>query len=240
MALERLQKVLAHAGIASRRKAEEYIIAGRVRVNGKVVTELGSKADPERDHIKVDGKLIGGARHSVYYALNKPRGYVTTVSDPEQRPTVMDLTKRIKERVYPVGRLDYNSEGLLLMTNDGEFAAKVMAPATHLEKTYLVKVNGYLTEEQEKRFRAGIPIHGRRTKPAEIRVVKRARNPWYEVKLTEGRTNQIRLMFRHFDRLVEKLRRTHIGFLSLGELKSGEFRPLTDKETQRFRRLLKL
>ncbi len=237
---ERLQKILAHAGIASRRKAEEYITTGRVSVNGKIVTELGTKADPESDHIKVDGRLLNKARDLVYLAVNKPRGVMTTMSDPEGRRTVTSLLKRVKTRVYPVGRLDYNSEGLLLMTNDGDFAAKVMDPATHLEKIYHVKVNGPITAEQEAKFRTGIPVHGRRTKPAEIRCIKRAKNPWYEVKLTEGRTNQIRLMFQHLGRLVEKLRRTQVGFLELGALEVGKHRPLTDKEVARFRRLLKL
>ena len=237
---ERLQKILAHAGITSRRKAEQYILGGRVKVNGQTVLELGSKADPLRDHIKVDDKLLRPARNPVYLVLNKPKNFVTTVSDPRKRKTVMDIVKKVRERVYPVGRLDYHSEGLLLMTNDGDFAARAMAPATHLEKTYMVKVNGFLTPEQEERFRTGVPLHGRRTAPAELRLVQRVANPWYEVRLTEGRQNQVRLMFRHFGRLVEKLRRTRIGFLSLGSLKSGDYRPLTRQEVERFRRLLKL
>ncbi len=240
MAEERLQKILARAGIASRRGAEEYIVAGRVKVNGRVVTELGSKADPARDHIKVDDKLLRPEREFVYYAFHKPKGCVTTLSDPEGRKTVMDYLKRIRERVFPVGRLDYASEGLLLLTNDGEFANAIMSPATKLEKTYLVKTTGYLSQEQEKAFAAGVPIHGRRTAPARIRVYRRAKNPWYEVRITEGRQNQVRLMFQHFGLLVEKLRRAHIGFLSLGDLAPGEFRPLEPKEVDRFRRLLRL
>jgi len=240
MPQERLQKILAHAGVASRRKAEELILAGKVKVNGKLVTKLGAKADPEHDHIKVNNKLLQPPRNHVYLVLNKPHGYVTTVTDPQGRKTVMDLMKRVKERVYPVGRLDYHSEGLLLLTNDGDFAARAMAPATHLEKTYMVKVNGWLTEEQEAAFRRGIPLYGRRTAPAGLRLVRRAKNPWYEVTLTEGRQNQIRMMFKHFGRLVEKLKRIKIGFLSLGKLPAGEFRPLTERELTRFRRVLKL
>ncbi len=240
MAVERLQKILARAGVASRRKAEEYIVSGRVRVNGKVVTELGTKADPARDHIKVDGKLLQPARNLVYLAMNKPRGVVTTVSDPEGRKTVMSLLKRAHAGVYPVGRLDYHSEGLLLLTNDGDFAARITAPATHLVKVYHVKANGPLTPEQEEKFCHGVPLHGRRTRPAKIRLIKRARNPWYEIELTEGRTNQIRLMFQYFGRLVEKLRRTQIGPLRLGVLKAGEYRPLTSEELTRLRRDLKL
>src|SRR5215813_6098904 len=140
--MDRLQKIIAAAGIASRRKAEELISQGRVTVNGQIVSELGSKADPERDHIKVDGKLLRGPERHVYLLLNKPRGYVTTVSDPEGRPTVMSLLRSVGERIYPVGRLDYSSEGLLLLTNDGELANKLTRAASHVPKTYLVKISG--------------------------------------------------------------------------------------------------
>lgn len=237
---ERLQKILAHAGIASRRKAEELILAGAVAVNGKVITELGTKADLSVDHIKVNGKLIKPSRGPIYLAMHKPDGYVTTTSDPEGRPTVMDLIKGLRDRVYPVGRLDYHSEGLLLLTNDGEFANKIMSAHTDLVKTYVVKVTGRLTHEQEDQFRAGIPLSGRRTLPAGLRLIKNAENPWYEVQLTEGRQNQIRMMFKHFGRLVEKLKRTRIGFLALGSLKPGEYRALTVGEVVRFKKRLKL
>jgi 23S rRNA pseudouridine2605 synthase len=236
---ERLQKILAHAGVASRRKAEELILEGRVRVNGAVITELGTKADPQRDHIKVDGKLLR-AEPLVYLAMNKPHSVMTTVSDPEGRETVMDLLRGVKARVYPVGRLDYQSEGLLLFTNDGEFANRVTTAARHVPKMYVVKVTGALTSEQEEQFRAGIFLAGRRTAPAGLKMIRRAENPWYEVRLIEGRQNQIRLMFNHFGRLVEKLRRVRIGFLELGALKPGEFRHLTRPEVERFRKLLKL
>src|SRR5438876_2155549 len=146
MPAERLQKIIAAAGIASRRKAEELITSGRVVVNGQVVTELGSKADPEHDHIRVDGKLLHGTQRHVYFLLNKPKGYVTTLNDPEKRPTVMDLVRGVKGRVYPVGRLDYASEGLLIMTNDGELANLLMKAASHVSKTYVVKVAGTPTE----------------------------------------------------------------------------------------------
>ena len=142
---ERLQKILSQAGISSRRKAEELIQAGRVSVNGATITELGSKADLERDSIKVDNKLLRAPKRHLYIAVNKPKGCVTTMSDPEGRPTVMHLLRGVKERVFPVGRLDYNSEGLLLMTNDGEFAHRITAPASHMVKTYVVKANGILT-----------------------------------------------------------------------------------------------
>lgn len=235
---ERLQKILSRAGVASRRHSEQLILEGRVTVNGKAVTELGSKADLDRDHIKVDGRLLHAPRHLIYIALNKPVGYVTTVSDPEGRPTVMTLLKGVKERVYPVGRLDYHSEGLLLFTNDGDFANALTSAATHVAKTYLVKVNGALTTEQEEQFRTGIPLGGRRTAPAGLKLIRGAANPWYEVRLTEGRNQQIRTMFKHFSRLVEKLKRVKIGFLDLGELKPGQFRYLTPQEVARFQRIM--
>jgi 23S rRNA pseudouridine2605 synthase len=240
MSEERLQKILSRAGVTSRRKAEDIIAGGRVTVNGKVITELGSKADLEHDHIKVDGKLIHNPKNLVYIALNKPKGCVTTVSDPEGRETVMDLIKGVKTRVYPVGRLDYNSEGLLLLTNDGEFANRITSAASHVQKTYVVKVNGPLAHDQEQQFREGIYMHGKRTAPAQIKLIRRAENPWYEVRLIEGRQNQVRIMFKHFARLVEKLRRVKIGFLELGTLKPAEFRYLTEREVQRFRKLLKM
>jgi 23S rRNA pseudouridine2605 synthase len=235
---ERLQKILSHAGIASRRQAEQIIQEGRVIVNGKTVTELGSKADLERDHIRVDGRLIHAPRRMVYIALNKPNNTVTTVTDPQRRATVMELLHGVKERVYPVGRLDYHSEGLLLLTNDGEIANAVMSAATHLPKTYVVKVNGRLTADQEQKFREGVPLSGRRTQPAGLKVVRDAENPWYEVKLYEGRNNQIRLMFKHFGRLVEKLKRVSIGPLELGPLKTGQFRYLAGPEVEKLKRAI--
>jgi 23S rRNA pseudouridine2605 synthase len=236
MSQERLQKILSQAGIASRRQAEKIMTEGRVTVNGATITELGTKADLETDHIKVDGKLIHAPRHLVYIAMNKPNNTVTTVSDPEGRPTVMDLLRGVKERVYPVGRLDYHSEGLLLLTNDGELANLIMSAHTHLPKTYIVKVNGLLDDDSAQRFRDGVPLMGRRTMPAGLKLIQRAENPWYEVKLVEGRNNQIRLMFKHFGKLVEKLKRVRIGPIDLGPLKPGEFRYLSEEETQKLKR----
>ena len=233
MADERLQKILSRAGVTSRRKAEELIIAGHVTVNGKTVTELGTKADFDRDHIKVDGKLLRPPKELIYIALHKPKGVVTTMHDPEGRETVHDLVKGVKTRVYPVGRLDYASEGLLLLTNDGEFANRITRAENHVEKTYHVKANGPLTEEQIREFRRGIFLEGRKTAPASIKLLREATNPWYEVKLIEGRQNQVRLMFKHFGRLVEKLKRVKIGFLELGPLKGGELRFLSDREVDR-------
>jgi 23S rRNA pseudouridine2605 synthase len=237
MAEQRLQKILSQAGVASRRKAEELITEGRVTVNGEVVTELGSKADFDTDHVKVDGRLLRAPKRHTYIAMNKPKGCVTTVSDPEGRETVMHLLRGVKERVFPVGRLDYQSEGLLLFTNDGDFAHKLTAPASHVTKTYVVKVNGQMTDEQERSFREGVLVHGRRTSPAEIKCIKTGINPWYEVKITEGRQNQIRLMFAYFGKLVEKLRRVKIAFLAL-DVAPGRYRSLTAQEVEHFEEIL--
>jgi 23S rRNA pseudouridine2605 synthase len=239
MPLERLQKIIAAAGVASRRKAEELITAGLVQVNGATITELGSKADPETDHIRVNGKLLRGAQRHTYLLLNKPKGYVTTVKDPENRPTVMDLICGIKGRVYPVGRLDYASEGLLLLTNDGELANQLMKAASHVSKTYLVKVAAAPTDEAIAKLRAGVSIatddHKRvRTAPAAIRVVKEAANPWYEVTLIEGRNRQLRRMFEAVGHHVEKIKRVRYGPLTL-DVPPGEYRELTPKELQRLK-----
>ncbi len=237
---ERLQKILSRAGVASRRNAEALMLAGRVRLDGRVVTELGTKADPARSRIQVDGKLLRPPRRLTYFALNKPGACVTTTHDPEGRRTVMEFLRRSRERLFPVGRLDYHSEGLLLMTNDGEFANAILTRKDRVPKTYRVKVNGRLSADQERQFREGIPLGGRRTAPAKLKLVRPAENPWYEVELVEGRQNQIRLMFQHLGRMVEKLRRTRIAFLDLGSLKPGQSRLLTSAELERFFRLLDL
>ena len=234
---ERLQKVLSSAGVTSRRKAEQLIAEGRVTVNGKVVTELGSKADIERDHIKVDGKLIHQPSRHVYIALYKPDSVVSTVTDPQRRTTVLDFLHGVKERVYPVGRLDYHSDGLILLTNDGEFANAITAAKSHVQKTYLVKVNGTLTAEEEDKFRSGVPLSGKRTAPAYLKMIRSGDNPWYEVRLIEGRNQQIRTMFKHFGYLVEKLRRVRIGNVELGPLKKGEFRHLMPEEVRKLIRM---
>lgn len=239
MSLERLQKIIAAAGVASRRKAEELIISGRVQVNGTVITELGSKADPESDHIRVNGKLLRGEQRHVYLLLNKPKGYVTTVKDPENRPTVMDLVRGVKGRVYPVGRLDYASEGLLLLTNDGELANQLMKAASHVPKTYVVKVAGMPTEEAIAKLRAGVSIaiddrKRVRTAPAAIRIVKEAANPWYEITLIEGRNRQIRRMFEAVGHHVEKIKRVRYGPLTL-DVPPGKYRALTLREMQRLK-----
>lgn len=239
MSAERLQKIIAAAGVASRRKAEELISTGRVQVNGQTVTELGSKADPDQDHIRVDGKLLRGRERYSYILLNKPKGYVTTVSDPEHRPTVMDLVRSVRARVYPVGRLDWASEGLLLLTNDGELANALMKAASHVQKTYLVKLAGTPEEDKLEKLRRGVSIAekgGRRvrTAPAKIRIVREAENPWLEVTLTQGRNRQIRKMFEEVGHHVEKIRRVQYGPLSL-DVPPGEFRALTSEEVSRLK-----
>jgi len=237
MPLERLQKIIAAAGVASRRKAEELITAGHVQVNGSTITELGSKADPDTDHIRVNGKLLHGGQRHVYLLLNKPKGYVTTVNDPENRPTVMELMRGVKGRVYPVGRLDYSSEGLLILTNDGALANRLMKAASHVAKTYLVKVAGTPSDEAIAKLRSGVSIaidhHKRaRTAPAAIRRVKEAANPWYEITLIEGRNRQIRRMFEAVGHHVEKIKRVRYGPLTL-DVPPGQYRALTAKEVQR-------
>ena len=241
---QRLQKIVAAAGIASRRKAEELITSGRVQVNGQTISELGSKADPERDHIRVDGKLLKKPQQFRYFMLNKPKGVVTTVSDPEGRPTVMKFFARAGARVFPVGRLDYQSEGLLLMTNDGELANVLTSAASQVEKTYLVKVSGKPTEGELEQLRRGVMIErGRRgeregrvmTQPAKISLIRDTDNPWYEVVLTEGKNREIRKMFEEVGHFVEKVRRVGFGPLVL-DVPPGETRELSDDEVTQLKK----
>jgi 23S rRNA pseudouridine2605 synthase len=241
---QRLQKIVAAAGITSRRKAEELITSGRVQVNGQTVTELGTKADAERDHIRVDGKLLKKPEQFRYFMLNKPKGVVTTVSDPEGRPTVMKFFSRVGARVFPVGRLDYQSEGLLLMTNDGDLANILTSAASHVEKTYLVKVSGKPTEAALEQLRRGIMIErGRRgeregrvmTQPARISLVRDTDNPWYEVVLIEGKNREIRKMFEEVGHFVEKVRRVGFGPLIL-DVTPGETRELNEDEVTQLKR----
>jgi len=254
---DRLQKILAQAGIASRRKAEEIILEGRVVVNGQVVTELGTRADATKDHIRVDGKLLHGPEQQRYYMLNKPRGYVTTLDDPQHRPTVMQLMLQKsgphgdQVRLYPVGRLDYLSEGLLLMTNDGNLANALSKASAGVEKTYLVKVSGNPPPEGLEQIRKGIMIDrgrldevraGRRdrilTAPAKISLVRGGDNPWFEVTLTEGRNRQLRKMFEEIGHHVEKIRRIGYGALRL-DVPPGEYRELKPGEVMALDRAAK-
>ncbi len=236
---ERLQKLIAAAGIASRRHAEEMITAGEVTVNGKVVTELGTKADPESDHIKVRGKLINPTlqrRENTYVLLNKPKGYLSSVSDPDGRPMVTELLPQSLGRLYPVGRLDFNTEGLLLLTNDGEFTNFITSARNKVEKVYEAKVRGVPDEKAIERLRRGVTFDdGARTAPAKIRRLgETENNAWFEILLHEGKNQQIRRMFDLIGHSVIKLRRSRIGFLRDDELKAGRWRKLTADEVGRF------
>ncbi|MBC7932981.1 MAG: rRNA pseudouridine synthase [Rubrivivax sp.] len=237
---ERLQKLIAAAGLASRRHAEEMIAAGEVTVNGKIVRELGTKADPARDHIKVRGKLINPlleAREKVYVLLNKPKGYLTALSDQEKRPLVTELIPHTLGRLHPVGRLDFNTEGLLILTNDGELTNHVTAARNHVRKVYEVKVKGLPPEAQIERLRRGIRLDdGVRTAPAEIKHIDETdTNSWFEVVLQEGRNQQIRRMFDSIGHSVTKLRRVKIGGVMAEGILVGQWRHLTPAEVKRLR-----
>jgi len=237
---ERLQKLIARAGLASRRAAEELITNGEVTVNGSVVTELGTKADPEKDHIKVRGKLINtkltGPREHIYILLNKPKGYLSTVSDPEGRPVVTDLIKGFG-RLVPVGRLDFNTEGLIILTNDGEFT-NFVAASKQVPKVYEVKVKGIPNENAINKLRRGLRLEdGFKTAPAEIKRLKATdTNAWFDVTLREGHNQQIRKMFDAVGNSVTKLRRIAIGSVRDDRLKPGEFRKLSKTEVDSFRK----
>ena len=234
--LERLQKIISAAGVTSRRAAEALITEGRVRVNGQVVTELGTKADAAKDHIKVDGKLINPHQPPTYIMLNKPAGFVTTMSDPEGRPMVHDLLKGVKVRVYPVGRLDYNTEGLLLLTNDGDFAHLITHPKHEFPKTYLAKVKGVLTDGQIGMLEKGMFLQDGKTAPARVRKVRKEEaNSWVEITIHEGRKRQVRRMFDHIGSSVIRLKRIKTGTLVLGDLPEGSFRHLTNEEVSALR-----
>lgn len=236
--LERLQKIIAHAGFASRREAETMIRDGRVTLNGSVVTELGTKADAARDHIKVDGKLITRAEPHRYILLYKPKEVMTTVEDPQGRRTVIDLVRGIRERIYPVGRLDFQSEGLVLLTNDGDLAFKVSHPTNGSIKTYNVKVRGVPEERLVDKLRRGITLEGKRTLPCEIARISTTGknddegNSWFEVRLREGRTQQIRRMFKAVGHPVAKLKRVAIGPIFDPKLSAGDWRELTKTEVK--------
>lgn len=238
MQLERLQKIIAHAGFASRREAEAMISAGRVTVNGRVVTELGSRANASRDHIKVDGKLITHAEPHRYILLYKPKEVMTTVEDPQGRKTVIDIVRGVRERIYPVGRLDFHSEGLILLTNDGDLAFRVSHPRHGSIKTYHVKVRGVPEERLIDKLRRGITLDGKRTLPCDIVRIKTTGrnddegNSWFDVKLREGRTQQIRKMFKAVGHPVAKLKRVAIGPISDPRLTPGDWRELTKQEVK--------
>jgi len=229
----RLQKFLADAGVASRREGERLIQAGRVEVNGAISTRLGVRIDPGRDQVRVDGRRIGAPRGRVYYLLNKPKGVITSASDPEGRPTVLELLQGVRERVFPVGRLDWNSEGLLILTNDGELAYHLTHPRNHVAKVYRVKVRGSVGESDLQVLRRGLHLDGRRTLPTRIERISGQANSWLEVTLYEGRRNQIRRMFDQLGHRVQKLKRISIGPVRDRTLKPGEWRRLTPEEVRR-------
>jgi len=237
----RLQKILSAAGVASRRAAEALIVQGRVSVNGSTVTELGTRADPERDAIVVDGRPVEAARRRRYLLLNKPRGYVSTRSDPQGRPTIMDLLGPIAEReyLYPVGRLDYDSEGLLLVTNDGDLAARLTHPRHGIEREYEARVRGVPDDRTLERLARGILLDGRRTAPAQIVRVRTMRGrdqTLLRVVVREGRNRQVKRMCQLVGHPVVRLRRLRIGPLADHTLRSGEVRELSAREVDRLRR----
>ncbi|MGO9379766.1 MAG: pseudouridine synthase [Dissulfurispiraceae bacterium] len=227
---QRIQKIIAQMGIASRRGAEELIVEGRVTVNGKTA-ELGAKADPGKDHIKVDGKLLTRREPKIYLMFNKPKGVVTSLSDPEGRPAIKDYLKAVRYRVFPVGRLDYDSEGLLLLTNDGDFANALMHPSGKISKTYVVKVKGIISDDKIMKLKQGVRLEDGKSLPARVRFVRQAENnSWIEITITEGRKRQVRRMVEAVGHPALKLRRISFGSVKLSGLKIGELRPLAEKE----------
>jgi pseudouridine synthase len=224
---------MAAAGIASRREAERMILAGRVEVNGRVVTELGTRVDPARDQVRLDGGAVGVRERPVYFLLHKPKGCLSTVSDPGGRPTVVGLLRGVRERVFPVGRLDWESEGLMILTNDGDLALRLTHPSNHVPKVYRVKVKGLVGRQTLEQVRHGLYLDGRRTLPAPVTRISSQQNTWLEVTLFEGRRNQIRRVFERLGHPVLKLKRTAIGSLADRDLRPGQFRRLTPAEVTR-------
>ena len=240
---ERLQKILSQAGVASRRLAEELIAQGRVQVNGVTVTALGTKADPDADEIKVDGRRIHAQKRKRYILLHKPRGYITSRSDPQGRPTVLDLLRGVREYIYPVGRLDYDSEGLLLLTNDGDLAARLTHPRHEVDKVYEARVRGVPDDHVLDRLAKGVTIEGRRTAPAKVRVLDPPKKfpseddqTRVELAIHEGRQRQVRKMFDAVGHPVVRLRRVRIGPIEDPDIPPGHWRELTPQEVERLRR----
>jgi len=231
---ERIQKIIAQAGVASRRTAEKMVSEGRITINGERIAEPGAKADPERDEIRIDGRLIAVATSKVYLLLNKPRGYVTTLDDPQHRPIVTHLLSGIQERVFPVGRLDYDSEGLLLLTNDGAFAQRLQHPRYQVPKTYQVKVEGHLSGHEMRLLAEGIPLEDGLFKPLQATLERKsAKSCWVTLTLAEGRNRVIRRALATLGHPVVRLIRVGLSDLLLGDLKPGAYRHLTGKEVAR-------
>ncbi|WEV53958.1 pseudouridine synthase [Leuconostocaceae bacterium ESL0723] len=234
---QRLQKVIAQAGLASRRKAETLITDGRVSVNGQVVTTLGTQVGPG-DQVSVDGVPIEGREKLVYYLLNKPRGVVTTNHDEKARATVIDLLPEVTERIYPVGRLDYDTTGALLLTNDGTLANQLMHPKGRVDKVYVAKVQGIATESQLQPLRSGVVLNGHKTAPAQVeveRVDAGKKNSWVRITIHEGRHHQVKEMLAKVGLPVQKLKRERYAFLDLVGLQPGEFRSLSHQEVSRLK-----
>ncbi|WP_304507458.1 pseudouridine synthase [Anaerotignum sp.] len=231
---ERLQKFLAEAGVASRRKAEELIAAGKIKVNGKVITELGTKVDPQKDEVLYQDKKVSKKEvEMVYIMLHKPEGYVTTAKEQFGRPGVMDLIRDVKERIFPVGRLDYDTSGLLLLTNDGDLTYKLTHPKHDVEKTYTAKLYGTPDDMDLQKFRRGVFIDGRKTKPAKIQILEKGdRQSVVEIVIHEGRNRQVRKMCEAIKHPVAQLKRVATGELKLGDLPRGKYRHLTPKEVK--------
>lgn len=237
MMQERLQKLIARAGLTSRRTAEDWIRQGRVTVNG-LVAQLGASADPGIDRIEIDGRPLPGAGKRVYLLLHKPAGYVTTLDDPEGRPLVTDLLQGLDARVFPVGRLDFNTEGLLLLTNDGELTHRLTHPRHEVEKTYLVRVRGQLREEAVSRLRDGIELEDGATAPARVEHIRAGKgHTWFEISIHEGRNRQVRRMCEAIGYPVSRLKRIRFAFLGLNDLPLGRFRHLTGPEVERLKSL---
>ncbi|MFL1695564.1 pseudouridine synthase [Weissella kandleri] len=235
---ERLQKIMAQAGVASRRASEKLIEAGRVKVNGVVVKTLGTKVEPH-DHIEVDGSPLEGSQKHVYYLLNKPRGVVTTVSDDKNRATVLDVLSDVDERVYPVGRLDYDTTGALLLTNDGELANQLMHPRYRIDKVYVAKVKGIPTNDELKALRLGVVIDGKKTAEARAEILRtdtQKNTATLELTIHEGRNHQVKNMLKKVGHPVLKLHRERYGMLEVHDLVSGEYRTLTHNEVQQLKR----
>jgi 23S rRNA pseudouridine2605 synthase len=238
LALERIQKILAKAGIASRREAERMMLEGRVSVNGKIIDALGFKADPSRDHIKVDGRRLAHPEPKVILLLNKPRGYLSTVKDPKGRPTIMDLLKNVHWRIYPVGRLDFDAEGLLLLTNDGDLAHLLSHPKFSVPKTYLVKVAGVPEEKKLIRLKRGVMLEDGEAKAVSCSLVRqREKNSWVRVVVAEGRNRLVKRMFSAIGHTVLKLKRVEYGPIQLGDLPFGQFRYLKPEEAEKLKKI---
>ncbi len=236
----RLQKVIADSGLSSRRKAEEMITAGRVTVNGRVVRELGTKVDPARDHVKVDGRHLKPVPPHVFVMLNKPKGCVSSLSDPAGRPTITDLLSGVRLRVFPVGRLDFDSEGLLLLTNDGALAQALLHPRYHVAKTYAIKVKGVLSEDEIASLERGVLLEDGPTGKAIVKKGGKAeKNSWLEITIFEGRKHQVKRMLEAVGHPVLKLTRVRFGPLALGDLPAGRYRHLTDREANALRAMVR-